>query len=334
MIESQDEIIGKIKARIDEAERIAVFGHVRPDGDAIGSVLGMGWALELAGKQVQFVSNDDLPRSGIFRIEDFVEKIPFVKEPGPFDCSILLDISDIRRAGDYFNREDSPIPDICIDHHVSNPGIAKINWVDPEAAATAILVARLIPHLGLQMNLPIATALLSGIISDTQTFSTRNTNPESLRISADLIEQGADLYDLILTVVKAHSFEAGKYWGYGLGKMQLADGVLWSTLTLEDQKKSGYEEDDDANLINFLSSTTNAAVSVLFIEMSASTVRVSWRALPGTDVSKIAEKFGGGGHVLASGATIFDSLDLAIPPVLEMTKRMMSGRSVSTEDER
>jgi len=313
-----------MRSRIEEADRIAVFCHIRPDGDTIGSVLGFGWALELAGKKVQFISQDDIPPQGRFYFEEFVEGFPFFKTPEPFDCSILMDVSDIQRAGNFFNQKDGPIPDICIDHHFSNPGIARINWIDSEAAATAVITAKLIPRLGLKIDKKIASALLSGIMTDTQSFSTRNTNPEALRTVAELMEHGADLYSITQTVMMAHSFEAGKYWRYGLEKMQLEGQVLWSNLSLEDQKKSGYPGQDDANLINYLSTTDNAKIIILFVEQSSESVKVSWRGKPGMDVSRIAESFGGGGHVLASGATINSSLKNVIPTVLEATKKAIT----------
>lgn len=320
----QDETLRMMRSCIEKAGRIAVFCHIRPDGDTIGSVLGFGWALELAGKKVQFVSQDNIPPQGRFCFEEFIEGFPFVKTPESFDCSILMDISDIQRAGIFFNQKDSPVPDICIDHHFSNPGIARINWIDSEAAATAIIAAKLIPMLGLTIDKKIASALLSGIMTDTQSFSTRNTDPEALRTAAELMGYGADLYNITQTVIMAHSFEAGKYWGYGLEKMQLERQVLWSILSLEDQEKSGYPGQDDANLINYLSTTENAKITVLFVEQNSDSVKVSWRGKPGVDVSGIAESFGGGGHVLAAGATINESLKNVIPTVLEATKKVIT----------
>jgi phosphoesterase RecJ-like protein len=322
--EIHDKTISAIHQCIQNSDRIALFCHIRPDGDTIGSVLGLGWALQAAGKEVQFISQDDIPSQDRLRFEDYVDTSPFQKTPGLFDCSILLDISDIQRAGDYFSKNGTCIPDICIDHHPSNIGIARINWIDSEKAATAVIIAKLIPLLGLSFNKKTASALLSGILTDTQGFTTRNTDSETLQIASEMIQHGADLYEITQSVMMAHSFEAGKYWSFGLAKMQRDGKLLWSVLKSEDKEKSGYPGNDDANLINYLSTTEAIQIALLFVEQSPQSVKISWRGRPGVDVASIAKKFGGGGHVLAAGATINQSFESIFQEVLNETKKAIA----------
>jgi len=319
--EIQDETLSAIRQCIQKSARIAIFCHIRPDGDTIGSVLGLGWALQSTGKKVQFISQDDIPSQDRLRFEDYVENSPFQKTPDPFDCSILLDVSDIQRAGDFFSKNGNRIPDICIDHHPSNPGLARINWIDSEKSATAIIVAKLIPLLGLSFDKKVSSALLSGILTDTQGFTTRNTDAETLQIASKMIGYEADLYEITQSVMMSHSYEAGKYWSFGLSRMQQDGKLLWSTLTSEDKEKSGYPGADDANLINYLSTTETIKIALLFVEQTPQSVKISWRGKPGVDVSTVAKKFGGGGHVLAAGATINQPLANVIQEVLAETKK-------------
>lgn len=309
-----------IKQRIEQAGKIALFCHIRPDGDALGSLIGFGWALEKAGKTVQFVCPDDLPPDGWLNPEFYDRTVDFVREPGTYDLSILLDISDIARAGDYFTRPGSPKPGVCIDHHISNTGLAEINWIDADAPATSYLVADLIPKLGLSLDSNIAGMLLSGILMDTIGFSTTNTNPEVLEMSAHLMRSGADLYRITQLVLKAHSFEVSKYWACGLSKLERDGQLIWTWLTDTDREKSGYPYKDDAHLIDHLIVTDSALAAIVFIPLDIETVKVSWRSKPGLDVSAVAQVFGGGGHVAAAGAEVRGTLSLVMERVLKETQ--------------
>lgn len=315
------EDLKSMKQKIDQAQNIAVFCHVRPDGDAIGSMTGFGWALENAGKSVQFVCPDELPPDGWLRPEELGRTVAYIREPGPYDLSILLDISDIERAGSYFSGVGSPKPDICIDHHISNDGIAELNWIDPDAPATASLVAGLLPRLGLAIDSDIASMLLSGIVMDTIGFSTSNTNPQVLEISAELMKSGADLYTITQKVLKAHSYEVSKYWARGLSKLNRDGQLVWTWFTEEDREQSGYFYKDDAHLIDHLISTDTALAAIIFIPTAPETVKVSWRAKPGLDVAVVARSFGGGGHLAAAGAEVKGILPDVMDAVLNETKR-------------
>ncbi len=120
------------------------------------------------------------------------------------------------------------------------------------------------------------------------------------------------------------SFEALRYWGQGLSRIQREGGLVWTSLTLEDRKISGYGGNDDADLVGYLVTVRGAAIGVIFIEQDNGTVKVSWRARPGWDVSGVAVRFGGGGHAPASGATIAGTLPEVQARVLEATRALLS----------
>lgn len=309
-------MLGAIKKCLDESQNVILVSHVRPDGDAIGSLLGMGLALIDAGRNVQMVLVDGLPAS--FRHLEGSELI--VKEPtGQYDTFITVDCADFKRVGKSF--ESYPRPHINIDHHKTNENFGHLNLIEPEEVATAAILANHLPAWGLEITKPIASALLTGIVTDTLGFRTSNTNPSSLRLSAMLMETGANMPDLYMRSLVYKSFPAARYWGAGLSSLEQKDGIVWGTLTLEDRKRSAYGGNDDADLINMISAINGNKIGMVFVEQSDRHVKISWRALEaGIDVSPIAKQFGGGGHAAAAGADIPGSLDEIQPLVLKATR--------------
>src|SRR5258708_10260839 len=167
-----NEIIGAIKARLENAENVVVASHVRPDGDAIGSLLGLGLAMQNAGKSVQMVLVDGLSAS--FRHLEGSELI--VREPkGEHDTFITVDCADFKRVGKFF--ENFGQPDINIDHHKTNEKFGKLNLIEAKEVASAALLTKYVPVWGYEITKPIAAALLTGIITDTLGFRTSNTTP-------------------------------------------------------------------------------------------------------------------------------------------------------------
>ena len=310
------DIIGAIKERLGKSKNVLLASHVRPDGDAIGSLLGLGLALIDAGKSVQMVLADGLSAS--FRHLEGSELI--LKEPGnEYDTFITVDCADFRRLGKVFENFDPP--DINIDHHITNEKFGKLNLIEPEEVATAAILANHLPAWGLEITKPIADALLTGIITDTLGFRTANINPTALRLCAMLMETGSNMPDLYMRSLVKRSFPAARYWGAGLSRLEQENGIVWGTLTLEDRKRAGYGGNDDADLINIISSINGNKVGMIFVEQSNNHVKISWRALEeGVDVSPIAKQFGGGGHAAAAGADIPGPLNEVLPTVLKATR--------------
>lgn len=309
----------KIKHRIQAAQRVLITSHVRPDGDAIGSSLALGLALLDAGKQVQVVLSDGIPAS--FRHLPGSEMIR-TKADGKFDLVISVDCSDLNRVGKALDGYHAP--DIVIDHHITNDAFGSLNLIDPDAVATASVLARYMPAWGLVVTAPIGANLITGLVTDTLGFRTANTTPEALRQAADILELGVDMSALYFRSLVRRTFPATKYWGAGLTSLQRADGIIWATLTVADRKASGYTGNDDADLINVVSSIDEADVAIIFVEQNKSKTKVSWRGLrPNIDVSQIACQFGGGGHRAAAGAELSGSLAEVQERVLTTTRKAL-----------
>jgi phosphoesterase RecJ-like protein len=246
-----------------------------------------------------------------------------VKEPSAeCDTFITVDCADFKRVGKTFQSFSQP--DINIDHHKTNENFGKLNLIEAEQVATSAILANHLPAWGFKITKPIAEALLTGIITDTLGFRTSNTNPSALRLCAMLMETGANMPDLYMRSLVHKSFPAARYWGAGLSSLEQENGIVWGTLTLEDRKQSGYGGNDDADLINLISSIHGNKVGMIFVEQSDKHVKISWRALEeGIDVSPIAKQFGGGGHAAAAGADIPGTLNDVQPVVLKVTREQL-----------
>lgn len=303
--------------RLQEAQRILVVSHVRPDGDAIGSLIGMGLSLQTAGKEVQMVLADGVPAS--FRHLSGSEQVRNQAE-GSFDLIAVLDCSDLKRVGSALNG--FSVPDLNVDHHPTNLNFARINLVEEEAVATAEMLARYLPAFGFPITEQVASALLFGVITDTLGFRTNNMTPNALRVAADLMEAGGDLPALYYKGLLRRTYEAAQYWGAGLSGLQREGRMVWTTLTMADRRAVGYPGRDDADLINVLASLEDVDVVIVFIEQPGDRIKVSWRSQPGFDVSQVALQFGGGGHKAASGAEIEGSLEEVQAQVLESTRQL------------
>jgi len=306
---------------VSRADRILIISHIRPDGDAVGSTLGLGLILEEMGKEVSLVLEDGVPK--VFNHLTGSDRI--IREAvGVFDLVIVVDSSDIERIGSVL--DDFGEPDVNIDHHPTNTQFAKLNLVRDNAVATVEIIYDLVQELSYPINLPIAEALLTGLLTDSLGFRTSNTNPQTLRIAAELMELGANLPILYRRAMLEKSIEAVKYWGQGLSGIQMEDRLVWASLSLEDRIAADYSGRDDADLINILARIKETDISVVFVEQKNGSVKVSWRSRPGFDVSSIATQFGGGGHKPAAGADIKGDLKRVREEVLEATRKSLQKR--------
>jgi phosphoesterase RecJ-like protein len=167
--------------------------------------------------------------------------------------------------------------------------------------------------------------LLTGLVTDTIGFRTENVTAPVLRLAADLMEAGADLAEIYRRSLVDRSFEAVRLWGAGLGRIERSGRLVWTSLTLDDRRLARYPGRDDADLINILSSIDGADIAIIFIEQPNGRVKVSWRAQPGYDVSKLALSLGGGGHAAASGVEIPGTLPEVSRAILDLTRPLLNG---------
>jgi len=306
-----------IRQQLAAVHMIVVVGHIRPDGDAVGSMLGLAHALRADGKTAECVLQDGVPEKYAFLpgAADVRTSVPL-----EYDYLIVVDSSDIMRTGKVL--DGLPAPDLVIDHHNTHDDFGKLEYVKPEVEATALILADSLPRWVLTITMDAATCLLTGLLSDTIGFRTANTQPAALRAAADLMEIGADFHEVYLKTLSDKTLAEALYWGQGLSKIQQNGAILWSTLTLNDRIVSSYQGNDDADLINILSAIKGPLMTILFVEQEGG-VKISWRSVEGVDVSKLAREFGGGGHKAAAGADVEGNLQSIQENVIVSSERYL-----------
>ena len=284
-------------------------------------MVGLGLALSSMGKTFQMILADDVPK--VFRFMSGTNQIKKVPQ-GNFVLICVLDTSDIERTGNILDGYGQP--DINIDHHVTNIKFGKLNFIDETAVSTTEMLVDIIDALDIPITSDIASALMVGLVTDTLGFRTPNMTSKAMETVAKLMDSGANLYKIYQNTLISRTYSATELWGCGLNNLQRDGNIVWTSLTIADRKSIGYPGRDDADLINVLSSIKEAHIALLFNEQKNGSVKVSWRAQPGYDVSKIALTFGGGGHPAASGADIPGSLENVQKMVLQETSSLIEKR--------
>lgn len=304
-----------------DARRVMVITHVAPDGDAIGSLLGLGSALRWLGKECTLACADPVPRG--FTYLPGSETIVTGPE-GEYSLVISLDCSDLERLGAAYDESLAGLPIVNVDHHVTNTHFGTVNWVDTGAASTAEMVLDLVESLDVPLDSDMALCLLNGIVTDTRGFRTPNTTPRAMRAALKLMEGGAQLPVVTDHVFNRRPFADICLWAKALNGIQLEGRIIWSQITRTMRQECAFSENGDASLVNFLSTTDEADVAIVFVEQDDGRIEVGMRSVPGVDVSAIALNLGGGGHPQAAGCMLDGDLNEAQERVLTAVKEALS----------
>ena len=302
---------------IRESETVALACHVGPDGDALGSMLGLGLAAANAGKSV--VASFGSP----FAVPDNLSFLPTeaLVPPGEFpespELMIVLDAGSQDRLGDLAPHAGRAGTLIVIDHHVTNEGFGHISLVDPAAAATAEIVLRVLDLLGWPVTSEIATCLHTAIVTDTGRFQYANTTPSTFQTAARLLEAGA-----LPSEISRHVYEEAPFGYLRAAASALARADLDEDLSLvscvitgEDLASAGVDWGDIDNLIDLVRMAEEADTAALLKVHEADRVKVSLRSRGKTDVGSLAAALGGGGHRLAAGFTYSGAADRALAEI-------------------
>ncbi|MGL4650250.1 MAG: DHH family phosphoesterase, partial [Caldilineaceae bacterium] len=217
----------ELLAAIARAQNLLVLSHVKPDGDAVGSLLGMGTILRALGKSVTLALQDQ-PDADLLTIPGS-EVILGPKDldllrGATYDTIVATDASSVDRLGALYNDHDWGAPLLVIDHHVTNTRFGAINWVEPTDAATCQMLVSLADALGVPLALPLAQQLLSGLVTDTLCFRTSNTSPAVLETGMRLMAAGGNLGVITENILDQRPFSVLRLWGLVLGDTQMADG--------------------------------------------------------------------------------------------------------------
>lgn len=280
---------------------IALFMHMRPDGDTIGSTLALYSALISKGIDAKVFCVDTIPNK--FGYLPLILQVNN-KFSGEYSALVSVDCADVTRMGDFAVVFSSHKNTYNIDHHVSNCGYAKFNYL-VDNASNCENVYDLITEIGINITPEIADLLLTGIITDTGNFNHSNVTPQTLEKAGKLLSCGANINKITYYNFKAQTKERAKLHGIVSSKIRyfLNDRFGVMTITQDDFLKSGASQDQTEGFIDFLMGVESVEVGACIMEMGKGKYKISFRS-KGPDVNAVAGCFGGGGHVLASGCQI------------------------------
>jgi phosphoesterase RecJ-like protein len=306
-------MLREVLESIERRNRFVLTSHARPDGDAIGSALACCEILRCMGKDADIVLHDGVPR--IYQPLPFADRVMQAdRVNGNYDAVIILECDSIQRTR-LEGLENRFL--ISIDHHVSGRPFAHVNWIDPNATATAELVFRLAREAGVKITPEIATCLYTALMTDTGSFMFRGTNEHTFTLARELVLAGADPAHCARNIYFAHSTAKMRLLGAALSNLHREGHLAWIWVTREQMERSQAKEEDCEGLVNYALSIGDVEVAVFFREMADGRYRVSLRSKGGLNVANIAEGFGGGGHECASGCSMDGPLSIAVARILE-----------------
>ena len=310
----------RAKALIDAASRIIVLTHVSPDGDAIGTLLGLGHLLLGVGKTVTLAVDEGVPPSlrflpGSAEVRDNLKDVQA-------DLVIAVDCGDEFRMGEVGKTARAlNVPLINVDHHVTNTRFGDVNLVDGQTVAAAECILDALESWQLRLTPDAAQCLLCGLVTDTLCFRTSNVTASTLGKAQRLMAAGGNLPSVVQHTVNRVSTDTIRLWGQVMPTVRIEDHVIWAVITREARKVAHVNGNSkDGGLVSLLLQADEAYIACVLTEKDGGKIELSLRAVPGFDVSQVATSLGGGGHVQASGATVTGTMADVEARVIPMLK--------------
>lgn len=308
----------ELSARLERAERLLVLSHVDPDGDAVGSALGLAWLLRARGRHVEVGLPGGTPALYAF----LPGGAGVAAEPallrGPFDAVVCVDATSPSRLGAFETVLDGSVPVFDVDHHGDNARFGELVWVDPTAAATALLVYEMARSSSWDVGPEAAANLYAGILTDTGRFTFGNTDARSLAAAAELVRAGADAADIAGRVYERRSAPSVRLLARALSTLEISeDGrVACIHVTPDMLAGTGASAEETDGLSNWARSIEGVQVGLFLRDTGEGSVKISFRSNGGVAVDVLARRFGGGGHPAAAGARVRGPLEEAKEAVL------------------
>ncbi|MCI5972446.1 MAG: bifunctional oligoribonuclease/PAP phosphatase NrnA [Anaerococcus sp.] len=312
--------LDKFKELVDNAETIAIASHINPDGDNLGSTLALRKSLELYGKDVELLANDT--------IDDYLHFLPekeYYKEAtrDSYDLFMILDCSEFDRIGDNL----TPIAKaskntLVIDHHVGGGIDTDLNLIYDTAPATCELVFEIIDRLDLPIDKDIASLIYTGLCTDTNRFLYSNVTEYTFYVAGRLLSLGADSEYIYRNLYQSKPMKVMKFQTEVISNAEFMDKKAYSIISKDLVKKHGVQMGDAETIVGMLRDIDEVGVSMILKEYDNGEYKVSLRSKD-VDVAKVARENGGGGHIKASGFSIFDdSLEAASKKAIAILKEI------------
>lgn len=306
-----DNSVAAVAARIKKANKAAIFCHARPDGDALGSGLSLCLAMRAAGKTAEFVCEDAPPEKFFFIPE--MREVKTSLPQDEYDLYIAVDCADIARMGEFghaFSRFKGDT--VCIDHHISNKGFAKLNCVRV-CSATCEIMPEVLSAAGFEITAPISNALMLGLITDSGTFTHSDVTAHTFNVAAELRSAGADVNKINYEMFSRQKKARALLFSRALSNLRFAldDRLAFILVTQSALDETGANRSMTEGFVDFPLSVDGVEVAIALLEMKRGQYKASLRSKR-VDVNAVAATFGGGGHVLASGCMIFGEYEEVI----------------------
>jgi phosphoesterase RecJ-like protein len=315
--------ISKISKIIKQSKTFFIAGHIKPDGDSIGSALALASVLNRTGKKACIYSIDEIPKFVKFlKGSNKIKKT--TRKNDRFDCAIILESVNFSRIGDIITTIQTK-KIINIDHHLTYTDFGNVNYIVPSTSSTAELVLNIFEYMKIKLLKHEAECLYTGIVTDTGRFQQVNTTPNSHIASAKLMECGVDVNKVYKEIYEKGSIKALKLQGlalYGI-KTILNNKVSYILLTKDIFKKTGTSEGDSEGVVNYTLRIDGVIVGCVFKEVDGQITKVSFRSVRDFDLLKVVREFGGGGHKNAAGCTINAGINEAVKIVADVLRKKL-----------
>lgn len=303
-------------------DRFLVVAHVNPDGDATSSTLAVGHILKQLGKRFTMINEGAIPRKfGI--LEGCSDILDYSLLTGNqslhFDCAISVDCADYCRIGAVRSLFKDQIDLLNIDHHPTNDGFGTVPLIQPRAAATTEIIYDLVQSLGLTWTRPLAECIYTGLLTDTGGFRYSNTTQKVMAIASEMLGYGVVGNKLADRFLERLTYSQVTILQKALSTLAFSDDkrIGWLSITLDDIRESGAENEDMDGLVNYPRNIEGIEVGLLFKQVDEQSVKVSLRSAGKVDVARIAQSFGGGGHIRAAGCKVEGTLQESVAKIVK-----------------
>ncbi|WP_127531683.1 DHH family phosphoesterase [Paenibacillus kobensis] len=312
---------------IHEGDDYLVVSHVQPDGDAISSTVVIGWLLEKLGKKYTLINEGASPsRLHYLHLSDTIQNYSESKPNRSYKRIIAVDCADFRRMGDVESCFEDGYELLNIDHHPTNDLYGSVNLVFSYAAATVEILYELIEQAGIALDEPAATAIYTGLLTDTGGFRYSNTTPRVMEIASELLKLGVNGHWVADYLLERMTMPQLKLLQLGLSRLTFSEDakIGWLYIEANDLSATGAAPEDLEGLVNYARNVDGVEVGILFKEMKNGHVKVSLRSAGSADVAVIAQSFGGGGHVRAAGCRLEEPLQQSMEKVVEAVRKALN----------
>lgn len=323
-MQSYEQSLQQTREFLLEHDDYLVVSHVQPDGDAVSSTLAVGWLLSCLGKKYTMLNEGPIPKrmEYLWHAGEIVN-LADGELPRQYSNIICVDCADFQRVGltqRYF-ASDARI--VNIDHHPTNNGYGLVTLIKPDAAATAEILFDLLKTFQVEWDLDIATAIYTGLLTDTGGFRYTNTSPKVMAAVSELLAMGVNGPELAENLLEEMTLAQVKVLNRALNTLQLSPegDIAWLYVTPQDMIDCGAANEDLEGIVNYPRNIRGVEVGILFKVINEHAVKASLRSAGKVDVAALAQVFGGGGHTRAAGARIDGTLDEAVALVLQEVRR-------------